>query len=168
MGTPGELGTFTQIHADVQIMGRFVEPQPQDHGEYDYFDFEMDSSSPGMPKSWGGVSGGGLWRVLVYHSPETGKIDWAQRLKGVAFWESAIISSRCPTNDHLRAAEATVVLGGHSLVIHAKGVPAKGVPVNPERRMADAARNAVLIPSGLSGVVMTRHEHQRGTSRRDR
>jgi hypothetical protein len=90
MGTPGELGTFTQSHADVQIMGRFVEPQLQDHGEYDYFDCEMDSSSPGMPKSWGGVSGGGLWRVLVYDSPEAGQIDWAQRLKGVAFWESAI------------------------------------------------------------------------------
>ena len=90
MGTPGELGTFTQIHADVQITGRFVEPQPQDHGEYDYFDFEMDSSSPGMPRSWGGVSGGGLWRVLVYDSPETGKIDWAQRLKGVPFWEFPI------------------------------------------------------------------------------
>jgi hypothetical protein len=90
MGTPGELGTFTQIHADVQIMGRFVEPQPQDHCDYDYFDFEMDSSSPGMPNSWGGLSGGGLWRILVYDSPETGKIDWAQRLKGVVFWQSPI------------------------------------------------------------------------------
>jgi hypothetical protein len=90
MGTPGELGTFTQTHADVQITGRFVQPQLQDHGEYDYFNFEMDSSSPGLPKSWGGMSGGGLWRVLMFSSPETGKIDWAQRLKGVPFWESPI------------------------------------------------------------------------------
>jgi hypothetical protein len=90
MGTPGELGTFTQSHAEVQITGRFVDPRLHNRGEHDYFDFEMDSSSPGMPKSWGGLSGGGLWRVMVYCSPETGKIDWAQRLKGVVFWEFPI------------------------------------------------------------------------------
>ena len=87
VGAPGELGKFTPTHADLQISGRFVGPDPVAHGEYDYFDFEMDSSAPDMPKSWGGMSGGGLWRVLVYHSPETGKIDWAQRLWGVVFWQ---------------------------------------------------------------------------------
>ena len=87
VGAPGELGKFTPTHADLQISGRFVGPDPVAHGQYDYFDFEMDSSAPDMPKSWGGMSGGGLWRVLVYHSPETGKIDWAQRLWGVVFWQ---------------------------------------------------------------------------------
>ena len=87
IGAPGELGKFTPTHADLQISGRFVGPKPVTHGQYDYFDFEMDSSAPEMPKSWGGMSGGGLWRVLVYHSPETGKIDWAQRLWGVIFWQ---------------------------------------------------------------------------------
>lgn len=24
----------------------------------------------------------GLWRVLVYSTPQTGKVDWAQRLRG--------------------------------------------------------------------------------------
>ena len=87
VGAPGELGKFTPTHADLQISGRFVGPDPVAHGQYDYFDFEMDSSAPDMPKSWGGMSGGGLWRVLVYHSPEAGKIDWAQRLWGVVFWQ---------------------------------------------------------------------------------
>ncbi len=90
MGTPGELGKFTPTHADLQISGRFVSPEPVTHDRYDYFDFKVDSSSADMPKSWGGMSGGGLWRVLVYHSPETGKIDWAQRLRGVIFWQSSV------------------------------------------------------------------------------
>jgi hypothetical protein len=69
-----------------------------------------------------------------------------------------------PAPDHLRPAVSAVALGGlHSLAIHAKGVP-----VNPERRVADAARDAVLIPSGFSVVVQARNEHQRGTPWRNR
>ena len=64
-------------------------------------------------------------------------------------------SPRCPATDHLRPAVSAVVLWADCFAIHAKRVP-----VNPERLMADAARNAVLIPSGLRVVVMTRHEHQ--------
>jgi hypothetical protein len=92
IGTPKELGSFTKNHAEVQISGRFVDPQDHRRGEYDYFDFQMDTTSPNMPKSFGGFSGGGLWRILVYCSPETGKIDWAQRLKGVAFYEFPVES----------------------------------------------------------------------------
>ena len=86
MGTPKELGTFTQSHAEVQIIGRFVDPKSHEHGEYDYFDFQMDTTALGMPRSSGGLSGGGLWRVLELFA-QTGKIDWAQRLKGAAFFE---------------------------------------------------------------------------------
>jgi len=112
IGTPEELGTFTQNHAEVQISGRFVEPRYHTRGEYDYFDFPMDTTSPGMPKSFGGFSGGGLWRVLVYCSPETGKIDWAQRLKGVVFFEFPIVNGRRIIRSHgqnsiLAAAETT-------------------------------------------------------------
>ncbi len=94
MGTPEELGTFTPTHAEVQINGDFVDPRSQSHGEHDYYDFEVDTQREGMPKSFGGFSGGGLWRVLVYYSPLTGKVDWAQRLKGVSFWQSPIVEGR--------------------------------------------------------------------------
>jgi|ERR1051326_1116288 hypothetical protein len=87
VGAPGELGKFTPTHADLQISGRFVSPKAVTRAPYDYFDFELDSSGSDMPKTWGGMSGGGLWRVLVYHSSETGKIDWATRLWGVVFWQ---------------------------------------------------------------------------------
>jgi hypothetical protein len=94
MGTPEELGTFTQTHAAVQISGDFVDPQSQSRGEHDYYDFEVNTERAGMPKSFGGFSGGGLWRVLVYQSPLTGKVDWAQRLKGVIFWQSPLVEGR--------------------------------------------------------------------------
>jgi len=90
MGTPKELGIFTQNHAEVQISGRFVDVKYHHRGEYDYYDFQMDTTSPDMPKSFGGFSGGGLWRVMVYCSRETGEIDWARRLKGVTFYEFPI------------------------------------------------------------------------------
>jgi DUF438 domain-containing protein len=38
----------------------------------------------------GEVCGG----VLVYQSPLTGKVDWAQRLKGVIFWQSPLVEGR--------------------------------------------------------------------------
>lgn len=87
MGTPKELGTFSPNHADLQISGFFVNPRYHRCGKHDYYDVLMDTSENHAPKSFGGVSGGGLWRILVYISPETRKIDWLQRLKGVAFYE---------------------------------------------------------------------------------
>ena len=87
IGAPKELGTFSPIRADLQISGTFVSPRYHRHGEDDYFDVLMDTTAPDMPKSFGGVSGGGLWRIMAYISPTTGKIDWTQRLKGVAFYE---------------------------------------------------------------------------------
>src|ERR1019366_599709 len=63
-------------------------------------------------------------------------------------------SSRCPAADHLRPAVSAVVLGKLHLIVHAIGVP-----VNPERGVADATRNAVFIPSGLSRVVPACDEH---------
>jgi hypothetical protein len=94
MGTPEELGSFSPNHASVQISGDFVDPRSQSSGEHDYYDFEVNTEREGMPKSFGGFSGGGLWRVLVYHSPLTDKIDWAQRLKGVIFWQSPLVEGK--------------------------------------------------------------------------
>jgi hypothetical protein len=87
LGTPKELGSFSPHHADVQISGSFVNPRYHRRGKQDYFDVAMDITAADAPKSFGGVSGGGLWRILAYISPTTGKIDWLQRLKGVAFYE---------------------------------------------------------------------------------
>ena len=90
IGTPGALGTFTPAKADAQVNGRFVGGGDVDYktrGQFDYFDVEIDTSSPDTPKDFGGVSGGGLWRVEVYCSSSTSKIDWARSLEGVAFYQ---------------------------------------------------------------------------------
>lgn len=93
MGTPEEFGTFTQTHASVEINGSLVNPRYVS-GVQDYYDFEVDTKGAGIPNSYGGFSGGGLWRVLVYSSPTTGKVDWAQRLKGVMFWQFPEVHGR--------------------------------------------------------------------------
>jgi hypothetical protein len=115
MGTPKELGVFTQSHADVQTLMCSADPQPHECGEHDYFDLLLDTNALNMPKSFGGLSGGGLWRVMVYCSPTTGKVDWAQRLKGVAFWEFPPENShraiRCHGPKSIAALAGLVVTG---------------------------------------------------------
>jgi hypothetical protein len=102
MGTPYALGTFTPMHADVQVNGRFIAdkiPYNQ-QGEQDYYDIEIDTSPPGTPKTWGGTSGGGLWVVQAYCQCSTGKIKWARGLHGLAFWETQVGNDRVVLRCH--------------------------------------------------------------------
>jgi hypothetical protein len=108
MGAPGALGKLSPTHAELQILGLLVEPKSVEHGQYDYFDFKMTSSAPDIPTTWGGMSGGGLWRVLVYHSPETGKIDWAQRLWGVIYWQFPLDNGYRTVRSHGRQSILTI------------------------------------------------------------
>ncbi len=84
MGTPGELAQCMPRHADLQITGMFCandtgrfspSAAPRD---FDYIDLDMDVTLPGVPQNFGGVSGGGLWRVFVYWSVSTREIVWAK------------------------------------------------------------------------------------------
>ena len=88
MGTPEAAGTFTQTHADIQINGFFalVDASVQSRDNLDYLDFNLGELSPGIPENFGGVSGGGLWKVHVYKSASCGKIQWLRSLQGVAFY----------------------------------------------------------------------------------
>jgi len=58
-------------------------------GEYDYCDFEVKhDSSPNIPTSFGGFSGGGLWQIPLLKLPE-GKISPKEYiLSGVAFYQT--------------------------------------------------------------------------------
>ncbi len=70
----------------------FLGPEKrQDRDGLDYLDFEMDLRFRGLPRNFGGVSGGGLWRVLLYCSPETDEIDWKMSLHGVAYYQLPIV-----------------------------------------------------------------------------
>jgi hypothetical protein len=102
MGTPYELADCTDIHADLQINGMFSAPEvgpfspiqapPSVQRDFDYIDLDMQLALPGVPQTFGGVSGGGLWRVFVYSSPLTGEIEWIKYLEGTAFYEMPIVN----------------------------------------------------------------------------
>jgi hypothetical protein len=88
VGTPGELGSFTQNHASVQILGLWDGgPEAFKKGDWDYFDFKATLHPHTPAESFGGVSGGGLWRVQIYPHPDSGEIESTVALEGVAFWE---------------------------------------------------------------------------------
>jgi len=88
MGTPDVLGTYAQTHASVQMLGMWVgTPQCYRHGEWDYFDVQAALHPPSNANTFGGVSGGGLWRVQVYYNRDSARIDSVSALEGVAFYE---------------------------------------------------------------------------------
>ena len=56
---------------------------PFTEGEWDYFDFNgaLPEETPG--NTFGGVSGGGLWRVQIYPHPEKDEVASTVVLEGV-------------------------------------------------------------------------------------
>lgn len=69
--------------------------QTHDRKGYDYFDCGVMVNLPGVPLSFGGVSGGGLWEVGVSMA-KSGKISWDGKryFRGVAFWQSGVSGGR--------------------------------------------------------------------------
>jgi hypothetical protein len=110
MGAPYELGEFTQVHAEFEINGMFSKPDIERYSsmqapeairrDYDYVDLDMDLALLGVPQTFGGVSGGGLWRVLVYWSDTKNEIDWAMDIEGVAFHESDLVNGHRTVRCH--------------------------------------------------------------------
>ena len=89
MGAPGESGRYTSKRAELNIHGFQFDANalPYRRGDLDYLDSKEDTKFAGVPKDFGGVSGGGLWRVQIFELPDTGKLDWKWFLQGVAFWQ---------------------------------------------------------------------------------
>lgn len=58
-------------------------------GNYDFLDFKVKyDSSPSIPNTFGGVSGGGVWQIPLLRTPN-GKIEPKEYiLSGVAFYQS--------------------------------------------------------------------------------
>ena len=112
MGTPAALGEFTDTHAELQITGMFLGPENvQEREGFDYLDYEMDLSYPEVPSNFGGVSGGGVWRVFLYSSQD-GEIDWKISFHGTAYYQLQIVDNhrtiRCHGPKSLKAALNTI------------------------------------------------------------
>jgi hypothetical protein len=88
MGAPGCLGTYFKKHASIELRGIEVVVQKAFESQgFDYFDAMVKVSDLPSPKTLGGVSGGGLWKVLLFDSPSGRGIESVVMLRGVAFWE---------------------------------------------------------------------------------
>lgn len=88
IGTPKALGTFDRPnHASVQVTPFWVSvPVAHTHAGLDFLDVHARLPPPSTVDSFGGVSGGGLWKVRVYSDLATGKLESTATLEGVAFY----------------------------------------------------------------------------------
>jgi len=87
----GRLRGFDSVRAFFCLCGYGGVRNSRQIGGFDYFDFDVsynDQIQP--PSSFGGVSGGGLWQVIIGQN-EHGEIEPKETLlSGVAFYQSAI------------------------------------------------------------------------------
>ena len=80
MGSPEELGKFTNQQAEFEFPGWFSNVQQvHQRGDLDYLDVGVNTSLPGIPSSFGGVSGAGLWQVPITRFATTGEFSWVSR-----------------------------------------------------------------------------------------
>jgi len=71
----------------------------QERDGFDYLDYEIDLSYPEVPRNFGGVSGGGVWRVFLYCSHD-GEIDWKMSFHGTAYYQLQIVDEHRPIRCH--------------------------------------------------------------------
>lgn len=95
----GMVGEFTEVQPNPEartvtchIYGEaFISAvqRTHEHNGYDYFDLGANLQLPGVPSSFVGVSGGGLWQINLSMA-KSGTISWDGKryFRGVAFWES--------------------------------------------------------------------------------
>jgi len=88
MGLPKILAKYEGPYADLYLNGMFLassDAPTKIRADFDYLD--LDVGYQGALEDFGGVSGGGLWRILYYKSAHTGEIRWFKFLEGVAFYQ---------------------------------------------------------------------------------
>lgn len=107
-GTPDAFGTSTQTNLinEIRLFPAEVSVIHTRDG-FDYLDVKAYLSCPGELKSFGGVSGGGLWKVLAYWEPSVGRIESVTTMEGVAFYELTVEvdygTIRCHGPESIRA-----------------------------------------------------------------
>jgi hypothetical protein len=114
MGTPEELGTFSATHANVLLTGLLgLDSKSHVLGEFDYRDLPIRKKGPMVPEKFGGVSGGGMWRIYLSRSASDKKIIFSRTLEGTAFYELELcpgeVGIRCHGPGSIRAAAGLIV-----------------------------------------------------------
>jgi hypothetical protein len=108
IGAPECRGKFSARHASIEMRGSEVAIQNrQQSGGFDTIDGLVKVSDLPDPKSLGGVSGGGLWKVHLFDLPSMGVIDSVAILEGVAFWQFPVQNNhrtvRCHGPESIRS-----------------------------------------------------------------
>ena len=73
----------------------------RDRQGFDYLHVSANLDLPGLPRSFGGTSGGGLWQIDL-SKDTSGVISWdgKRHFRGVAFWETEPIGGRLAIRCH--------------------------------------------------------------------
>jgi hypothetical protein len=88
IGTPRALGAFSKTEAHVKPRAfQATTAELQSRDGFDYIDVEVHWPARDVPVNFGGVSGGGLWKVQLFTEPATGRLDYVATLEGVAFYD---------------------------------------------------------------------------------
>jgi hypothetical protein len=97
----GMVGEFSevQLHPETRTIEGHVHgtaffssvQQVHQRDGYDYFDLGANLQLPGVPSSFGGVSGGGLWEIKLSMTSSK-EVSWDEKryFRGVAFWQSEV------------------------------------------------------------------------------
>lgn len=102
VGTPAVLSKGVGKIQHVVINGLYVQIDSNfyDREGFDYIDFDMDTSLPGVMKDFRGVSGGGVWDVQIFPTGEGGKFDSTETLVGVAYFQLGLKNSHQAVRCH--------------------------------------------------------------------
>jgi hypothetical protein len=94
---------FDQVKAYLEFCGFGGISNEYDLGEYDYFDFEVHyNDRTDSPISFGGVSGGGLWQVIIGQKPGGELVVKEVILSGIAFFQTELIENKRTIKCHGR------------------------------------------------------------------
>jgi hypothetical protein len=87
IGAPSEQGTMLPKHASLTINAIYAAIRSESTEEQlDYVDLDMDTTFPGIPRLFFGMSGGGFWIISIFGLSER-EIQWIANLVGMACWQ---------------------------------------------------------------------------------
>lgn len=93
---------FATVTGHWAMMGISLAPLESVRDGFDYLDLQADMGDADMPRTFGGVSGGGLWQVRIAKHPDDRLEIHEVVFSGVIFYQSAVVAGRRQLRSHGR------------------------------------------------------------------